>query len=84
MEETKWCLFLYPTFIDDGIIKDSLLGLRRMPDNKGPYSIKIDIEYALLTADGWVAGENIVTKQKVSKNESVVQKTFSSNVRNIC
>ncbi|GIY26992.1 speckle-type POZ protein B [Caerostris extrusa] len=74
MEETKWCLFLYPACDDDAVEDDILFGLRRMPDCKGPLSIKIDIEYALLTADGSVAGEYTVTKQKVSENESVVQK----------
>ncbi|GIY13414.1 speckle-type POZ protein [Caerostris darwini] len=74
MEETKWCLFLYPVCDDDAVEDDILIGLRRMPDCKGPPSIKIDIEYALLTADCSVAGEYTVTKQKVSENESVVQK----------
>ncbi|GIY77618.1 uncharacterized protein CDAR_206801 [Caerostris darwini] len=75
MEETKWCLFVFLTFKDDGF-KDLLFGLRRMPDSKGPSSIKIAIEYALLTTDGSVAGEYTVTKQKVFKNESVVQRLF--------
>ncbi|GIX93841.1 speckle-type POZ protein [Caerostris darwini] len=72
MEETKWCLFVFPIFNDDDV-EDLLFGLRRMPDSKGPPSIKIDIEYAILTAGGWVAGEYTVTKQKVFKNDSVVQ-----------
>ncbi|GIY77614.1 speckle-type POZ protein B [Caerostris darwini] len=71
MEETKWSLFLSP-ILNDG--EDLLLGLRRMSDSKGPSSIKIDIACALLTADGSVAGEYTATKQKVSKNDSVVQK----------
>ncbi|GIX69135.1 hypothetical protein CEXT_143161 [Caerostris extrusa] len=54
IRKTKWSLFLYPCF-HKGTLEDVILfGLRRMPDCKGPPSIKIDIEYALLTADGSV------------------------------
>ncbi|GIY49427.1 speckle-type POZ protein B, partial [Caerostris darwini] len=72
MEETKWCLFLYPIFGVGYIKKDSLLVLQRMPDSKEPPSIKIDCECSLLTADGWVAGYNVRAKE-VSKNDSVYQ-----------
>ncbi|GIY77609.1 speckle-type POZ protein B [Caerostris darwini] len=70
MEKTKWCIYLYPKphfNLEDGFSP----GLWRMSDSKGPRSIKIDCECALLTADGWVAGKYSFIEEEVSKNERV-------------
>ncbi|GIY77611.1 speckle-type POZ protein B [Caerostris darwini] len=72
MEKAKWCLFLYPAFDVDYIKKDLLLGLRRMPDSKGPPSIKIDCACGLLTADGWVARQWNVTEKEFTKYRFIV------------
>ncbi|GIX69126.1 hypothetical protein CEXT_143131 [Caerostris extrusa] len=40
MEETKWCLYIYPRFDDDGVDVGLFLGLKRMSDRKGPYTLK--------------------------------------------
>ncbi|GIY77616.1 speckle-type POZ protein B [Caerostris darwini] len=76
MRETKWSLFLYPCF-HKGTLEDGFhLGLRRMPDCKGPSTIKIDCECALLTADGCVDGPYNVTQREVSKNDEVLLPRF--------
>ncbi|GIY46699.1 speckle-type POZ protein [Caerostris darwini] len=77
MEETKWRLFLYHIFYDDNIEKDLLFGLRRMPHSKGPQSIKIRCECALLTADGWVGTQCNVTEQGFTKYSSVTFQSFN-------
>ncbi|GIY19772.1 speckle-type POZ protein [Caerostris extrusa] len=67
MEETKWCLFFTPIFYD-GDVGDLLLGLKRMSDSKGPPSIKIGCECALLTADGTQCN---ITEQEFTKDSRV-------------
>ncbi|GIY26994.1 TD and POZ domain-containing protein 1 [Caerostris extrusa] len=69
MEKTKWFLYVFPRFFN---IEDDLsLGLVRMLDCKGPRSIKIDCKCELLTADGWIAGEYNLIKQRVFKKDCV-------------
>ncbi|GIY72345.1 speckle-type POZ protein [Caerostris darwini] len=77
MEKTKWRLVAFPRYYD---IEDGFsVGLERMSDCKGPPSIKIDSDCALLTADGSVAEEYNVREQEVSKNHKVHLKYFNLN-----
>ncbi|GIX69143.1 speckle-type POZ protein [Caerostris extrusa] len=78
MEETKWRLFLCLVF-DDAVEDDLLLDLRRMLDSKGPPSIKIDIEYALLTEDGWVFTQRNVTEKEFMKYSKISFHSFNLN-----
>ncbi|GIY19766.1 speckle-type POZ protein B [Caerostris extrusa] len=73
MEETKWCLFIRPFFYNSTSKDGFFLGLERTSDSDGPPSIKIDCEYALLTADGCVARQCKVIEQEVTKNDSVLE-----------
>ncbi|GIY86266.1 hypothetical protein CDAR_2001 [Caerostris darwini] len=48
-----------------------------MSDCKGPPTIIIDCECALLTEDGWVAGQDNVTKQEFTKKRFVNFRSFN-------
>ncbi|GIY13413.1 speckle-type POZ protein B, partial [Caerostris darwini] len=76
MEKTKWCLFVCLEFydIEFGVL---VSGLQRMPDCKGPPSITIDGECALLTVDGLVAREYNFREEEVSKNGHVFFESFT-------